>query len=301
MNWQTNLKERNTLKWSDRLKPFDESHIHPHLLIEAPCDLGVMRNGGKRGAKHGPQAITSVLKKMVPLSTDSTAITALSTGVSLEEEIEHFPSVQQRETDLIKGSLPDHLKKIAHLGGGHDHIYPLINAFLERYPKEEVLILNIDAHLDTRADEQTHSGTPFRQLFKKFGKRLHLVQIGIHSFANHPTNFEDMGEMEVLHWHESDTLKKSLKVILSQHSDKTLCLSLDCDGLDGSYMSAVSAPNHRGLSQDQFWSVFKSCQEFWHQSEHPALYGVYEFNPLFDDLSTRAARFVASSLFDFYE
>ena len=54
-------------------------------------------------------------------------------------------------------------KKIFHLGGGHDHIYPLLMSLEKTQNYKHLKVLNLDAHLDTRTDEFAHSGTPFRQ------------------------------------------------------------------------------------------------------------------------------------------
>jgi formiminoglutamase len=55
-------------------------------------------------------------------------------------------------------------QNIIHLGGGHDHVYPLLKAIETKYKK--IIILNIDPHCDTRESEHNHSGTPFRQFLK---------------------------------------------------------------------------------------------------------------------------------------
>lgn len=275
---------------------------HDNVLFTGPCDLGVMRNGGKAGAKHAPQALLAAFQKMVAFHP-AKKIGFFQTSQTQTSQIEQFPSLQQREKEELKNTLPSKniLKKVAHLGGGHDHIYPLVAAYLDQYPKEKVLILNIDAHLDTRRDQEVHSGTPFRQLHGEYKDRVHLSQLGIHHFANHPQNFEDMGNMEVLPYNGHQHFKEELTKIFTLHRDRTLVLSLDCDGLDASFMSAVSAPNHRGLSQEDFQEVLETCFSFWKTSDKPAIYGLYEYNPLFDDLTTKGARYLVGTLYNFFE
>src|SRR5690606_24005866 len=102
---------------------------------------------------------------------------------SLEEELSDFHEAQKKETSLISG----HLKKypqsfICHLGGGHDHIFPLLSALGESY--SELIVINIDAHADTRTDSSFHSGTPFRQFANSYPGKFHLFQMGLHPFAN---------------------------------------------------------------------------------------------------------------------
>lgn len=306
MSWENNLKNRKGQQWADALRPFQ---AQKQILLQSPCDLGVIRNGGKRGAKHAPQALLAPLKKMVGQAEEIGSFSFSPEnylGSSQEKEnLEAFPTLQEKEAKAFFEVFQKakNLQRVAHIGGGHDHIYPLVRSYLEAFPNEEILILNIDAHLDTRIDKEVHSGTPFRQLSQEFGKRLQLLQLGIHSFANGKENFEGIEDMLVIPWQSEGefTYVKELDKVLSLNRDKTLVLSLDCDGLDASYMGAVSAPNHRGLSQKEFHAIFHECQKFWQQSQKPALYGLYEFNPLFDDLTTKSARFLAASLFDFFE
>ena len=47
-----------------------------------------------------------------------------------------------------------------------------------------ILIINFDAHCDTRVDDRSHSGTPFRDFDGVAKKPFHLIQIGIHEYAN---------------------------------------------------------------------------------------------------------------------
>ena len=59
------------------------------------------------------------------------------------------------------------LAPLIHLGGGHDHIYPLLRALSAQ--NDRITVINIDAHLDTRTDDLPHSGTPFRQFARERG------------------------------------------------------------------------------------------------------------------------------------
>ena len=189
---------------------------------------------------------------------------------------------------------------LLHLGGGHDHVYPFAKALGEHH--KAIIVINIDAHLDTRPDGEIHSGTPFRQLHQSLKGKLHLLQVGIHSFANGEGNYKEMGSMEVLKEFSIEEITKWIhSAKLAENIDDTpLLLSVDCDGLDASFMPAVSAPNHRGLSQEQFHQVFKACQDYWRTSKAPRAFGLYEFNPLFDNLSQQSARYLASYMHDFF-
>ena len=290
--WETNLQNRAANKVKSALKSESEN-----IIFQTPCDLGVMRNGGKRGAKHGPQALMAPFQGLtLPNKSDFTFESQVFSSPS--QNPDDFEKVQEKECQFFEKQIKG--KALLHLGGGHDHVYPFAKALADKY--QSLIVINIDAHLDTRPDDQNHSGTPFRQLYKDLKGKLHLLQVGIHSFANGTGNYEDMGAMEVLKSFSIDEIHKWLTSMkLAENIDETpLLLSVDCDGLDASFMPAVSAPNHRGLSQEEFEAVFNLCWEYWHESKAPRALGLYEFNPIFDNLSQQSARYLASYMHDFF-
>lgn len=290
-NWEENLK----LRPSHKLKSLQSSKGH-FKILGSPCDLGVIRNGGKRGTKHGPAALLNSFNSLVAPKT--------ATGYQYSEFLpdssdpDNFEEIQKNECHYFEGLIntSDETKRLVHLGGGHDHIYPLARALAKKFGP--LIILNIDAHLDTRPDKANHSGTPFRQLQNEID--LKLIQIGIHQFANERENFEGMGSMEVLPEHSLTQLEKTFQTISKDYSDRLLILSVDCDGLDASFMPAVSAPNHKGLSQQDFAIILKKCKEFWLHSSKPEVLGLYEYNPIFDGLSQSSARYLAGQMYDFF-
>lgn len=310
-DWEKNLKERGP----ERIKKFlsfksaqsDSDKLgSEYIIFNSPCDLGVIRNGGKRGAKHGPAALMAPFQGMVAPKglNDLKGPLSVLTETPPSQNPQDFDEVQGHELSsfqkLFKENAND-IKKLCHIGGGHDHAYPLGAAMQQIVGP--VVILNIDAHLDTRPDDLHHSGTPFRQLLKEGGKKMTLIQLGIHNFANGKSNYKDLEQMEVLPWSPETSAKEMREQIteaLTPHKEATLFLSIDCDGLDASFMPAVSAPNHLGLNQRQFHGVLEACSEFWAQSSKPQVLGLYEFNPLFDNLSQAAARYMAQVMYRFF-
>ncbi len=305
-DWERNLKERGPTRVAanSKLLALATGRKSESIILSSPCDQGVVRNGGKRGAKHGPKALLAPFLTMVApegLSKEQASFEVFEKLPSSKSP-QDFDTLQREELEAFKEALSitaAPLKKVLHLGGGHDHIYPLACALKERGP---LVIINIDAHLDTRPDKLHHSGTPFRQLLKESDDAT-LYQIGIHNFANGKANYDGLDSMEVLPWTSEmspSDIEALIKDKLVAHKDATLILSVDCDGLDASYMPAVSAPNHNGLPANQFHAILKACQDFWSQSNAPAALGLYEFNPLFDQLSQGAARFLAQVMYRFF-
>ena len=270
-----------------------------HLFFTSSCDLGVCRNGGRRGASFAPKAILAVLKKMT-LHPHQKSQSVKIEVVDIKEE-EDFAKSQQRQADFISKKIKQFPKSsVVHLGGGHDHIYSLLRAF--NFHKK-ITVVNIDAHLDTRVDTIAHSGTPFRQFSEEVKDEFNLIQLGIHQFSNAEGNYQKLkkGNMRIISSSELEKassggyISKLLTDYLPLQSDALTILSLDCDGLSCSYMEGVSAVNPFGLSMQTISDIFTIYKN---SIKHPPIVGIYEYNPLYDNLSQKGARTISALLYN---
>lgn len=296
------------------LKADEQKYLtNTSLILNSPTDMGVCRNGGRRGTAFAPDALLCCLKKM---SDQSNIPKTLVMQISQEaEERASFVESQRQSsarTEYILGRLPK-LQKLIHLGGGHDHIYPLMSAFSRLDFTKPIHVINIDAHLDTRTDVLPHSGTPFRQFAQVSKLPFFLTQFGIHNFSNHSSNYSSLAneakmniygvdELECLTQSftkplEANFLELTLGKINPHWKQSQLIISLDCDGLDASFMEAVSAVNHQGLPLKfvkQLISLVKASVQ-----QQLSILGVYEYNPVYEGLSQKGARAISSLLHEF--
>lgn len=285
--WETNLKKRKKVTWANL---FHDEHNSEHKDLSfflSPSDEGVIRNGGRRGAKHGPSALMTSLKRLGLKDSLPYNCREYKTTSQLAEK-QDFDQAQNQQYLSISEQLTSHC---VHFGGGHDHIYPFARSISEKH--ESLYIINIDAHLDTRQDPIHHSGTPFRQLKNELGDRLFLTQIGIQSSANVKENYDNV-EMDIL---TMDDIKRGSwrAKLKAPKKEAALILSIDCDGIDSSLVSAVSAVNPDGLLRKDLDELSDFVKGFWKKHHH--LYvGIYEFNPVLDDLSGRSAKFIVNYL-----
>lgn len=268
------------------------------LILSSSNDIGVIRNGGRRGAAYGPKALSANLLKLAKRSYNSPiASVELCTP---SQKICDFVSFQKEQSKKIQDALKNDPKISIHFGGGHDHAYPFVDAIIKEYGK--VTVINLDAHLDTRNDGLKHSGTPFRQLKEEHGDNIQLIQVGIHDFANVCENYSEL-DMEI---HTVEQIKKTTQdfaqskkfiadIFKTIPDDQLIILSLDMDAIDGSEMPAVSAVNHDGLPMNfvrEFYQQYK-------QRKQKSFLGIYEYNPLYDNLGCSSARAMASTLYQF--
>ena len=269
------------------------------LFFKSSSDIGTIRNFGRRGSGFAPEAILNVVKKLAlhnerPWSEIELANPAL--------EAEDFSHAQSEYTRTLSTAFQSYTKasKFIYLGGGHDHVYPLLKAL--NTLSKKIKVINIDAHLDTRIDEFHNSGTPFRQFANEFDGSFELIQLGIHDFANSKTTMNDLGRAkevvatydDLTHLTQNFTNNRILFERMIPYDHEALYLfSLDADALDAGLMEGVSAVNHRGLPYHFIEELLSYAQDVL-RVKH---FGFYEYNPVYDNLSQKGARVLAGLIY----
>lgn len=305
MSWEEvnkNLSPRKTDSLDSVIQEFNPNQkIKSDVtIIKSSFEAGVIRNGGRSGSLYGPRAIVSALKKM---SKHGVLKTIAVTETCLESEFikQDFDNFQLSQSLYLENILDNQSDTFIHIGSGHDFIYPFAYSVSKKTSK--IAIINFDAHLDTRIDKVHHSGTPFRQLAKQLKENLKLIQIGIHDFANASTNFKDI-DMQIITTDQVNeqtskmtTNKAFIQSILANLKDfDTVILSLDLDAIKSEQMNAVSAPNHNGLDLDFIRDFITEYKKLDLQKKY---LGIYEYNPLFDDLALANGRRINSLILEF--
>ena len=139
-------------------------------LLGLADDEGVRLNGGRLGARSGPDAFRQALA--VYAASEAVALAGfdlpvfdvgnIRPGDSLTETHERVCAVVTEMLQL--GLMP------VGIGGGHDLTFPLVRAVIDTLikPQQETLDgVYFDAHLDVREEEG--SGMPFRRLIEYGG------------------------------------------------------------------------------------------------------------------------------------
>jgi len=265
------------------------------LFISSISDIGVRRNGGRNGTRFAPTALLNNFKKMnfhLPAASPFKEFKLNSQS----DEIIDFELAQDSNSKEFKQALiKEQPTNLIHLGGGHDHAYVLLKAINEINKYKNILIINIDAHCDTRVDTSRHSGTPFRDFDKLSQKPSHIIQYGIHLFANGKSTLAKLNNVSEKHIYMSDDISHNiLESIPFEITDDTfIYFSLDCDALESSVMEAVSAVNHHGLSVAKVRNLIDETKKL----KGTKAFGIYEYNPVYDNLSQKGARTITGLIY----
>lgn len=264
------------------------------LILKSSSDVGVMRNGGRNGARFAPQSFLSYFKRLT--QSESTSQWRFSESeVSCQiQETQNFESAQVNEAKKIRQLLQDKFDFLLHLGGGHDHVYPLLKSMDDC---SRIIVINLDAHADTRTDTTPHSGTPFRQFANEYAGDFHLFQIGLHPWANSSSTLSPLEKgQEYILWRndlqEEYRRTEFFQTILSLMDDNTrVIFSLDADALAGYEVPGVSAVNGKGISIGELELLWEEYRKL--PLKHAPLLGIYELNPVYDTLSGLSMRTLA--------
>ena len=221
-------------------------------LIGFPMDKGVKRNGGRPGAKDAPKLIREALLKMTP---DPRADRSIWLDVHDEGDIDTSGTLAEAQQSLgekVGKLIKKNVIPIV-IGGGHETAFGNFLGFVEA--KEEVCVINIDAHPDVRElkDGKGHSGSPFRQMLEHmsgFCKEYQVIGIEGHAVEKGHLKYLEDKDCHIV-------FRDDIEVDSVKESDRSIMLSLDLDALNQSIAPGVSATNPAGLDIEQWLGLIQ--------------------------------------------
>ncbi len=303
----------------DRLKNMLLKDHGEVLILKASSDWGTVLNMGRRGSFNAPLVIENLLLKMACHQDKNPTIEFREVcDFELEQTQNDLREAQNVEANQIFKLINESPTRnhVIHIGGGHDHFFPYITAILKKnlennLAKKKILIINIDPHLDTRTDSWHNSGTPFRNIddalieINSNQHEITLFQIGTHLFANGESNFKNLsGIHQKIYFMDEIRLNQSLvefakeKLFSELNNFDEIILSIDIDAIKSSEMPAVSAPNHRGFAMEELNSFVHALKTKFTKKYH--FTGIYEYNPMYDDLASSSGRQIAAFIYQNY-
>lgn len=296
------------LRWHQVLNELDlTSAVHKsgatqNLAFLGFCsDEGVKRNKGRVGAQQGPDALRKSMASL-PVHYDQEKIALFDAGNVLcpNQQLERAQQLLgQKVAQLLgQGFLP------VVLGGGHEVAYGHylgLHQFLHREQKQNLGIINVDAHFDLRSYEiESSSGTPFRQiadLRRNHSLPFHYLCMGIQYQGNTRALFDTAyrtGTQFILAEHMRESHQEELLLRLRNwiHDKEFVYLSLDLDAIAAAHAPGVSAPNPFGLDP---WIVRNIVQEVARSGKLLSI-DIAELSPAYDQ-DGRTAKLAAQLVF----
>lgn len=267
-------------------------------LIGFCCDEGIKRNQGRVGAKEGPKAIRQMLAGIALQRQDVECFDAGDIIIN-DNDLE---SAQHTLADALTLLLKANIVPIA-LGGGHELAWGHYQG-IAACKKENVGIINIDAHLDMREllkNHQGSSGTSFLQIAQaKADKQqpFNYYCIGVQPESNiapliktareHGTHILWIDDLQPQNLPATTHLIEEI-ITYNQFLYVSLCL----DVFAAAYAPGVSAPQPFGANPWQIIPIVRMLAA----SKKVISYDIAELSPPFDR-DNRTAKLAANFIYE---
>jgi formiminoglutamase len=270
----------NALRWHQMVTPLAPGVPPGIVLIGFACDEGVRRNGGRFGAKDGPRAIRQALAN---LAWHQHCPVYDAGDVRCDDG--DMEGAQTRLSEIVASAISSGQRPLI-LGGGHETAWGTFQGIVAAKPQAAVGVINIDAHLDLRADEPGNSGTPFFQIAEWCERKkrpFRYLCLGLAFAANTAALMNRATTMRVRWRCDSDVVPWQFQALRDEitsfaQSAGALHLSIDLDVLPAAIMPAVSAPAGRGISLESLDSLIMLAL----CTRKVTAVDIVEFNPRFD-------------------
>lgn len=237
------------------------SYEHANIVIlGCPQDEGVRRRGGREGAADAPDAIRREFYKLTPFGIKAKIcdLGNIKTNGSLEE-------IHEAHTEIAAKILNDR-KKAVILGGGGDISYADGRAVSNVFGAENWIAVNVDAHLDVRADRIRNSETAFRQLLEErlirpayFYEAAFQAHLASPSYYRYLQNLDvNLISLDQLRSRETSAteLREQMRLNFIHHSQSlSTFFGFDLGAVRASDAPGVSAPSPVGLRSGEFLNL----------------------------------------------
>lgn len=250
-------------------------------IVGFKCEEGVRRNKGRLGAAQAPDALRGELAKLPWRFSESGRLVDVGNIACVGEDLE---TAQQQLGDAVSTLLSNGSTPVI-LGGGHETLYGHYLGVREFLGTDTSLgIINIDAHFDLRPyDEQTSSGTMFRQILEQDANAGYFVA-GIQRYGNTQELFDRANVLGVTYVHEDEMiagqlgeLMTSLDAFMDMHD--AVLLTLCTDVVNAAFAPGVSAPSPFGLEPTTVRAIIRRVASH----EKTRSFDICEVNPSLDE------------------
>jgi formiminoglutamase len=250
-------------------------------LMGFPCDIGVSRNNGRKGASRAPDLIRERLFSLTPHPKYYTRHTELLGKVFDHGDLEMSSDLEENQkalSGIVSECLDVNVIPVI-FGGGHETSYGHFLGYTRS--DREVSVINIDAHTDVRPlkEGKGHSGSPFRQVLDHGSflcKDYSVFGLNPESVSRDHFHFVSGKGGELRFRDETDL--KSVMDHLKNLKTNSVMVTMDMDAVSQSDAPGVSAPAARGITSD-LW--LKLAFEFG-KNRKVTSFDLCEVNPEYD-------------------
>jgi agmatinase len=245
--------------WADLHRPDLSPADADFTIIGIPYDGAA---SARRGAALGPERIRFWSTHMTPFSEDRTRLKDIRVcdlgNIEVIEQIKDFEQVYKKVAALPNIPIL--------LGGDHSVTIPIFQAQRERFAKQRLGILWVDAHPDL-CDEFTGSKYSHACVLRRgleFGiQPQDVCLVGLRSWEDQEIDLVENGGLNI--YSAADVAERGMKAVAKEvHRILSNCdvvhISLDIDCLDPAFAPGTGIPDSGGLTSRELITLIKSLQ-----------------------------------------
>ena len=293
-HWSGRKESQPNCYFHEVIRPLSIADLPPEekgaALIGFAVEEGVRRNGGRTGAKVGPDALRKVLGKMALPHQDVSLLYDVGTVTCEDQDLE---GSQQKLAQIVAKLQASGFSSFV-IGGGHEVAFAHYQGLFKAYPKKRIGILQLDAHFDMRPlkDQKGTSGTSFAQIAdyaSEHGGSIDHLVVGIQPYGNNRLLFERAVQQKS-RWILADDLKTVPGMIQKLIEDNEIIyVSLCLDVIASAFAPGVSAPQSLGILPKEIYSLLEKVFE----SPKTVAFDIAELSPP-NDVGSITAHLAAS-------
>ncbi len=247
-------------------------------IVGYPDDEGIGKNGGRIGAKEGPNAIRHWLYRMTAHARRPVLPFFDLGNLRFNSDLDH----RHKDVAAAVENLLGHGHQVLAFGGGNDYAFADGLGFLNAFKDERPIIVNVDAHLDVRDLRYgLTSGTPFYRLLES-DNSFDFVELGVQSHCNAKTHWDYVEKKggRIITLEEMRLSERSVQDVVRQRlgdwlKPRPAFLAIDIDAFAYPFAAGSSASWPLGLLPNEFFAVLHLFLTSW----DVRVLGLYEVAP----------------------
>jgi arginase family enzyme len=175
--------------------------------------------------------------------------------ISHEEVKVNNDNIKEDETKIYNYAR-ENLSDVFYVGGDHSISYPVGSAFLEKYGKDNSLLIVFDAHPDLMPPmpEPTHEEY-LMGLINKGWKSENIILIGVREVE--PEEQKVIDDLGIKVFNKED-VPEITNYIKEQSVNKNIYLSIDIDAISPELAPGVNYSVSNGLLEEKFFEIYEA-------------------------------------------
>lgn len=226
------------------------------IVIPFGLEASVSYGGG---TSRGPQAMIDASHEVELFDDELWCEAFRKYGIATLKPVKIEKSIPKALDQLaaLTGAVLDMGKFPITFGGEHSITPGAIRPFVERWP--DLMLLHFDAHADLRdgfEGEKFSHAAAIRRCLDNPG--VSVVSLGIRNISQSEIPFLEANSHRIKIYWGRDKAKWNVNEIAKRFKGKTVYITFDVDGLDGSVMPATGTPEPGGVLWNDAMEIIRA-------------------------------------------